>query len=284
MQICEKEHKECRGNQESTLPTRVLDVGTPKRESVRLHTTTRTDTSPFIALRYCWGKSGNLTTVKANLDARKQEIPWSSIPQIMRDAIQVTRHLGIRYVWIDALCIIQDDPQDWDREASQMKDVYANACLVISGTRAGDCHQTLFGERRASATNYREHIPARFSTEKVTPVSSELPSWGDISSDTNGTSNQPTVFVRDALGHDLLDERAEQDLDQHPLYRRPHLVVGVDAPKGRLQPCLPSNCHRGWTCTCGRADDELQRLHHSPALIPEILEADFEDESKEGRV
>ncbi|KAF7532425.1 hypothetical protein G7054_g7944 [Neopestalotiopsis clavispora] len=64
----------------------------------------------------------------------KSEIPWNSLPNTFRDAIEVTRQLGVRYLWIDSLCIIQDDENDWKQESSKMVEVYQNAYLTIYAT------------------------------------------------------------------------------------------------------------------------------------------------------
>ncbi|KAF3000634.1 hypothetical protein E8E14_004758 [Neopestalotiopsis sp. 37M] len=64
----------------------------------------------------------------------KSEIPWDSLPNTFRDAIEVTRQLGVRYLWIDSLCIIQDDENDWKQESSKMVEVYQNAYLTICAT------------------------------------------------------------------------------------------------------------------------------------------------------
>jgi len=259
MQICQREHPECSNTPQSSLPTRVIDVGTIQLEEVRLHTTAKTDTGPFVALSYCWGTSGNLTTTISNLAAHSRAIPWPCIPKIMRDAIQITRELGIRYIWIDALCIVQDDPQDWNREAAQMKDIYTNACLVISGTRAGDCHQSLFGERRASATGSGERVPTSFSHELV------------VSDD-----DQPPVYVREALGHDLLYD-AKQDLERHRLLGRgwtfqERLLATRTAHFTSSE--LMWECNQGFMCECGSA-----QLDGSLSLLRRALQAPNEASS-----
>lgn len=164
----------------------------------------------------------------------------------MRDAVQITRGLGIRYIWIDALCIVQDDPKDWDREAMQMKDIYRNACLVISGTRTGNCHQSLFGERKASAANYGEYVPSSFTAEQV-PLKSSKPT----------PSSQPAVYVREALPHDLLNEEVKQDLDQHPLLGRgwifqERLLATRTAHFTSSE--IMWECNAGFMCECGSSE------------------------------
>ncbi|KAF7536874.1 hypothetical protein G7054_g4140 [Neopestalotiopsis clavispora] len=60
------------------------------------------------------------------------------LPQTFRDAIELSRHLGIPYLWIDALCICQDDPDEWAHEAATMKDVYVGSMLTIAASN-GTC-------------------------------------------------------------------------------------------------------------------------------------------------
>lgn len=59
-----------------------------------------------------------------------------TLPQNFQDAIITVRTLGLRYLWIDALCIIQDSAQDWEHEAAQMGTVYNSAYLTIAATSA----------------------------------------------------------------------------------------------------------------------------------------------------
>ena len=75
-------------------------------------------------------------TLKINLKDMQREIPLIMLPQNFQDAILTVRKLQLRYLWIDALCIIQDDPVDWAREAARMNDVYGSAYLTISATSA----------------------------------------------------------------------------------------------------------------------------------------------------
>jgi hypothetical protein len=92
----------------------------------------------YIALSYCWGKSGNLTTTIHNIDTMQTGIKWDTIPQTIKDAILVTRKLGVRYLWVDALCIIQGPGGDWEVESPKMADVYRGAFLTISAALSPD--------------------------------------------------------------------------------------------------------------------------------------------------
>lgn len=113
---CTGSHAQCNSADSNWLPTRVLDLGEGNGPiEVRLYETVTGQLDKYIALSYCWGKCGNLVTTKATLKDRKEGIPWDSMPQTFRDAAEISRKLEIRYLWIDALCIIQDDASDWER-------------------------------------------------------------------------------------------------------------------------------------------------------------------------
>ncbi|KKY27430.1 putative heterokaryon incompatibility protein [Diplodia seriata] len=141
------------------LPTRLLDVGgRPEQQDPRLvvsseHPPLR-DSAPtdiearrYIALSYCWGTQHGaplLRTERATLPSFAKGIPLSLFPPALRDAVLVTRRVGsgdggsssVRYLWIDALCIVQDDRRDWEREAARMAAVYRNAYLTFCSTQA----------------------------------------------------------------------------------------------------------------------------------------------------
>ncbi|RYP84184.1 hypothetical protein DL770_005226 [Monosporascus sp. CRB-9-2] len=76
-------------------------------------------------------------------------IPMQRLPQTIQDAIQVSHFLGLQFIWVDALCIIQDSPEDWKAEAMRMADVYENSLITIAASGASSCHEGLFSARDA---------------------------------------------------------------------------------------------------------------------------------------
>jgi len=96
----------------SPLPKRVVDVGSEEVEP-RLYLSQKDEIVPYTALSYCWGDFRHITTTKDTLKQRLLGIPISVLPKTFNDAIALTRRLGVRYIWIDSLCIIQDDNLDW---------------------------------------------------------------------------------------------------------------------------------------------------------------------------
>lgn len=131
------------------MPTRVLDVGNAGDDLVRLHISSGGDTSDYITLSYCWGRSGNpIVTTADNLAMHIQDgIRVSALPATLRQAVELTRLLGIKYIWIDALCIIQHDVEDWTRESALMSSVYSQSLLTIAAAGAVDVKEGLFLKR-----------------------------------------------------------------------------------------------------------------------------------------
>jgi hypothetical protein len=134
-------HPQCQisSNSEAELPTRILDVDPPGPQAcqIRLYETNG-ETGLYVALSHCWGKSQMFKTERGSLNLRRRNIPWDIIPRTFQDAITFVRRLGLRYLWIDSLCIIQDDRADWERESAKMASIYTNAVLTIAATKSAD--------------------------------------------------------------------------------------------------------------------------------------------------
>ncbi|CAI6088594.1 unnamed protein product [Clonostachys chloroleuca] len=158
LECCES-HNTCpqRRESKSFVPTRLIDVGSPGSMDISLHITDGSldpngDTR-YMTLSHCWGSLKIKTLQTRSLEAMKQGIELSALPKTFQDAIQITRALGVRYIWIDSLCIIQDEPKDpnvisdWFKESARMGDIYANSYLNIAATAAKDGSEGLFFPR-----------------------------------------------------------------------------------------------------------------------------------------
>jgi hypothetical protein len=98
-----------------------------------------TDPVQYVALSYCWGTTKQPGTTQSNLTSRQRRIDVSELPKTLQDAILVTQALDFQYIWIDSVCIVQDDANDWAIESSKMADIYSAAWLIIAATGANDC-------------------------------------------------------------------------------------------------------------------------------------------------
>jgi len=109
-------------------------------------------TGSYIALSHCWGGNSHVQTTIATRPEYLSRIKLDILPKTFADAIQTVRQLGIRYLWIDSLCIIQDSPNDWESEASQMGTYYKNAIATISAAHGSNSDAGLFVKRDSLST------------------------------------------------------------------------------------------------------------------------------------
>lgn len=150
---CIRSHPQCGSAQLLRLPARVIDVnpfdpGKPK--ACRLYET-RGESVEYITLSHCWGADPSIIpqTTKASLQERCKSIDVDRLSKTFKDAIEVTRALGIKYIWIDSLCIIQDDSADWDSQSREMRTIYQNSYLTIAAAASKDGTGGLFTDHEA---------------------------------------------------------------------------------------------------------------------------------------
>jgi len=132
----------CHSPERPCLPTRVLDVGL-ETGTVRL-IESKGARADYICLSHCWGLTQIITTTTSTIEERKRSISWEDLSKTFQEAISLTRTLGFQYIWIDSLCIIQDDSQDWEIESAKMTSVYSNGHLTIAATHSANGHGGLF--------------------------------------------------------------------------------------------------------------------------------------------
>lgn len=127
LEDCLRNHTPCHGESVRS-PRRIVDVSGSKlrlREDV-------SDGCPYAALSYKIGNVGLFTTTSTTIEERRDGFDIGLLPQTVRDAVQWTRALGLSFLWIDSLCILQDNLDDWEQELSSMEEVYRNATVVIA--------------------------------------------------------------------------------------------------------------------------------------------------------
>lgn len=112
-----------------------------QNSELRLCTVPQGEHPSYVALSYCWGTSQqqkDARTTRENVDYRHGGIDISQLPQSIKDAIEVTRKLELSYLWVDALCIVQNDPIDVKSELAKMASIYKGATITISAASAND--------------------------------------------------------------------------------------------------------------------------------------------------
>ncbi|KAI0376760.1 heterokaryon incompatibility protein-domain-containing protein [Hypomontagnella monticulosa] len=190
-----------------STPTRLIDVGATDVDTIRIAPRDKLPQSSdlrYLILSYCWGRGNDSAkTTPANYQRRLKQIEVSDLPNTIRDAVELTRRMNIRYLWVDAICIIQRDDQsdgsgDWLDEAPRMGEYYSNALCCICASRASDSEEGFLTERRVARFGWRPmHIPQ-----------------SGVLNETSDNKNGK-YFRLDGLERSLTKE-----LDEEPLMRR----------------------------------------------------------------
>ncbi|KAH7091524.1 heterokaryon incompatibility protein-domain-containing protein [Paraphoma chrysanthemicola] len=138
-QKCRSMHTACNENRDKPAwyPTRLLDIADIGSDDglIRLIQTTEVATlsGPYCTLSHCWGKV--------------HIIQLKRLPKTFREAILAAKRLGVSYIWIDSLCIVQDDLSDWFREAALMHKVYSYSLCNLSASASKDSSEGLYRNR-----------------------------------------------------------------------------------------------------------------------------------------
>ncbi|KAF2843759.1 hypothetical protein M501DRAFT_985852 [Patellaria atrata CBS 101060] len=135
--VCVRDHEECESAGDGLIPTRMIDRP----------------------------PHGYITT-KGNLTRQKMGMDISAMPQTFQDA---TRGLGLRYLWIDSLCIIQDDSMDWQLESVQMASIYRNAFLVISASNSSADTKGFLRQRDTGTIIFEADDGEKFGLDLLPP-------------------------------------------------------------------------------------------------------------------
>lgn len=138
---CDTHHPSCRPiplNAAFRPPTRLVEVGTKTAPLARLIEATPGFAPRYLALSHPWGAPPHFCTTPTSLRRHLDQLPVDSprFPSTFRDAIAITRELGLPYLWIDSLCIVQGPGGDFDAEAQRMEDVFAGAYCVLAASGA----------------------------------------------------------------------------------------------------------------------------------------------------
>lgn len=178
LHACQSKHDACKSGSQK-LPPRIVHVGKDGQDP-RLEAGLEGTIVSFATLSHCWGGiSSTAVTTKENFKDHEIAISMDLLPKTFREAIIVCRHLDIPYLWIDSLCIIQDDKDDWRRHSGLMGDIYLNSTLTIAAADSYNSSMGLFIPQRPYDYCYSDIItlPQSFSCGKGTAYITAA-SWG----------------------------------------------------------------------------------------------------------
>ncbi|KAF1849039.1 HET-domain-containing protein [Cucurbitaria berberidis CBS 394.84] len=139
---CSENHEDCNNNDQDVLPSRLISIAS---DVPRLVLTKGWEMRPrYSTLSHRWGDENFLKLTEENQNSLLSMIPLQELPKTFRDAIHISRRLGLEYLWIDSLCIIQGNTEDWRREASLMSSVYGGSFINIAAASAVSVHEGCF--------------------------------------------------------------------------------------------------------------------------------------------
>lgn len=148
LSTCQNGHQRCSEKFDSTGPSRLIDL---RGDVMKLALCSEESTQgSYVALSHCWGDAQPLQTTSETLANFQDEIPAHELPPTFSDAIYVARALGFTHIWIDSLCIIQDDKLDWEHQSSKMASIYSNADLVLGIAAAKSANEGFLRKERPS--------------------------------------------------------------------------------------------------------------------------------------
>ncbi|KAK1754609.1 heterokaryon incompatibility protein-domain-containing protein [Echria macrotheca] len=223
LQDCLCEHEKCRLAEPASLPTRVVDIGSVTGKESPVLYVSKGERVPYATLSYCWGANMRCLTTKETISRFQEGISLAEMPATFRDAVLITRRLGIRYLWIDALCIVQDDDEDWRRESGRMASVYGHSTITLDATASRSASEGLSPKRPPLISH--QHTD-RFGIEH-------------------------TVYIRECIYHGFLYNAPASD---HPTFGRgwclqERLLSRRVVHFTRQE--VVWDCRSMWMCECG---------------------------------
>ncbi|KAK1756396.1 heterokaryon incompatibility protein-domain-containing protein, partial [Echria macrotheca] len=160
---CVENHPHCRThNREGAGPGRLLELSSDSPNTIRLvDFESRTEWPPYACLSYCWGTDlkGVITTTNASLADHLVGISVEVLPKTLADAVRVCRELGVPYLWVDSLCIIQQDSDDFAKEGSKMDAIYANSLLTMYAKHVSSCKDGFLGPQDFGKPDWQSLAP-----------------------------------------------------------------------------------------------------------------------------
>ncbi|KAH8204060.1 hypothetical protein TruAng_001742 [Truncatella angustata] len=149
LQNCLENHDSCNRFPESqNKPKRLIYVGDESRDPFLVDAENINKRIKWLSLSYCWGGEPLVKLTKNTMNMLRSGVPLAEFDHTIRDAIIVTRALGIPYIWIDSLCIIQDSGgADWNEQASKMNEIYGESTVTLVAASSDTVQKGFLKER-----------------------------------------------------------------------------------------------------------------------------------------
>lgn len=239
-------HTSCRSTKSAVLPRRVLDVS----NGIRLCDFTsdnigRSGLGKYMTLSHCYGSGQTIPlTTKQTLKTFEKSIPWADLPKTFQDTVSLTRALGVRWLWVDSLCILQDSDHEKLEESAKMDEIFGNSYLTIAATSAADSSDGLFFPKPKHIKLRVDGHEGAFVREQPTHYNFEAP------------VNQEALA--DEEGHHFSIPSAPSP--ETPLLKRAWPYVERLLSRRVLhftKSEMVFECKAGYQCECGRLDNPM---------------------------
>ncbi|QDS71212.1 hypothetical protein FKW77_010358 [Venturia effusa] len=208
----------------------------------------------YVALSYCWGDAPTLKHLLANSIQLRTPgfLSTAAIPATIRDAMVLTASLRERYLWVDALCIVQDDPIASQQQLSQMGEIYSQALLTIIAAAGPRADSGLHGVRVGSRNTSRSTLNLDQSRLRLTTVVDKSDDFANVSQTAWNTrawtmqekllSRRRLIFTKDQVywrcrSSTWLEEVRLEDTSAQRFF------MGV-SKVGEIDEISPENAHR----------------------------------------
>jgi hypothetical protein len=166
MSHCSRSHPTCSSS--AFLPLWVIEISSDGLAAILVSGSGRV--ARYVTLSYRWGEVTRYTMTTANRSSLQHGIPLDLLPKTFSDAIQLTHKLGHKYLWIDALCITQDDSRELSEQIAVMQDVYSGSNLTLFAADGVDANEGLNRTRDAAVIHpiqVKVHAELSFLPTKV---------------------------------------------------------------------------------------------------------------------
>lgn len=222
LSYCLDHDKECKALTSNFMPRRLLNVGS-WQGTCDPFLFDPVETAPYACLSYCWGTDVDdvLRTTKGNLESHYHAIPFSLLPRTIRHAVILCRGLGIPNLWVDSLCIVQDDKDSWLHDSAQMSEIYLNSHVTIAAEEPASCKLGFLGNQRFGSSEWQRRCIA------------------DVPVEAGGPGKE--IFIR------AKDVHSEEQNERFSLDKRGWCLQESILPNRRL--CFNGN-EMIWECSC----------------------------------
>lgn len=167
LSYCLENDQACDLPESEFMPRHLINVG-PRDGSREPFLFKPSQPAPYACLSYCWGSDteGILTTTKSNIESHCESIALSSMPLGIKDAVAVCRGLKIPNLWVDSLCIPQDDEVAWFHDAKEMDQIYLHSLLTIAALEPASCKSSFLGRHRYGHPEWQHRLVTDVSSER----------------------------------------------------------------------------------------------------------------------